>query len=88
MEGEIPPNISGNTMQEMSGKISSRTGTNTKENSLNVDKEVRISVKPTKKTEDIMEQKKYYSEEAEVQNMSPPQHITLTIHPPETDRKL
>ena len=53
-------------MQEMSGKILPKTGTNTKENSLNVDKEVRISVKPTKKTEEIMEQKQYHSEEAEV----------------------
>ena len=71
-EGEILLNISGNMTWEISGEILPKTGVNTEERSLNANQEVKISAKPAKNTEEIKEQKKYYSEEAEVQNMSIP----------------
>ena len=39
MEGEIPPNISGNTTEEISSEILPKTGVNTEERSLNTDQE-------------------------------------------------
>ena len=59
-------------MRKISGKISPKTGVNTEERNLNTDQEARITTKPMKYEEGIVEQKRYHSEEAETQNMSPP----------------
>ena len=81
MEGEIPPNISENMTRRISSEISPKTGVNTEERSLNTDQEVKTTTKPMKSTQEIVEQKRYQSEEAEAQIMSAPQHTILIIHP-------
>ena len=81
-EIEILPSTSENTTREIFGKISPKTAVNTEENSLNIGQEVRASAKPTKKMEEIMEQKKYHSEEVEIQNMLPSPTHNFKYPPP------
>ena len=91
IEGEILPNISGNVAQRISSEISPnktamehsnrQSKTNTEEKGLNINQEVKATAKAMKSTNIIEEPKRYNSEEAEVQNMSPPQHTTLITKP-------
>ena len=87
-EGEIPPNISGNTVQQTSSEISpNKTAmehssrqqkVDTNEKSLNIDQ----AIEATKNKHVIVEQRRYYAEEEEVQNMSPPTTHNLNYPSP------
>ena len=87
-EGEIPPNISENTVQQTSSEIlpnktamehsSRQQKVDTNEKSLNINQ----AIEATKNKHVIVEWRRYYAEEEEVQNMSPPTTHNLNYPPP------
>ena len=68
-EGKIPPNTSDNTTRNTTREILPKTRANTEERNLQTNQET----KNVDNTQEVREQKRYYAEEAETQNMAPPE---------------